>query len=438
MGRIRCRARAYTWLRAIITACLALAVVGVATAHAQTFAADYFGISGGFDPSDTAALATVNTEGIGVLRMDAPWASAEPTAPAAGQPATYTWTGLDATATALAQQGIRWYPILDAPPTWDSPVPSGSVWGVPDTAGFAAYAEAFAARYGAGGSFWAANPQLPQLPVQDLEIWNEENNPTFWPGGADPAQFFTLYSAARQAIHAVQPNAMVVFGGLLDCGTDAIGWVQTLVREVPGAFSQIDAVGYHPYLHAVSQIESRVAQLRALMDANGGASVPIEINEFDSNIGFESTSAWAQALSTVVVYLATSDCGISRIMPFQLQTATGTDSSGWFSLFSAGGVPTPIGSAYFSAIAQARAATTTDHLCGIPPRSSSSGSTAALAHSASAASGASATTTGKTSAATRGRSRRRAAATSRHRTRRKPKHHAARTRRHTERRTRGR
>lgn len=80
--------------------------------------------------------------------------------------APFVWAPFDAIVATLADHGLRWFPILDYSPAWAST--DGTPFGAPsDPAAFAAYAAAFAARYGVGGSFWASNPQLPELPVAE-------------------------------------------------------------------------------------------------------------------------------------------------------------------------------------------------------------------------------------------------------------------------------
>ena len=45
---------------------------------------------------------------------------------------------------------------------------------------FAAYATAFMKRYGPHGAFWKANPKLHQVPVTNVEVWNEPDNVNDW------------------------------------------------------------------------------------------------------------------------------------------------------------------------------------------------------------------------------------------------------------------
>ena len=140
--------------------------VGPATAATApgSSAGEAFGASGSV-PSDTAELDALAQSGATEYRTDAAWPTVEPVAPAGGTH-TYVWASFDAIATTLAEHGLRWFPILDYTPAWASS--DGSEFGAPtDPSAFAAYAAAFAARYGAGGSFWAAHPELPARPVAE-------------------------------------------------------------------------------------------------------------------------------------------------------------------------------------------------------------------------------------------------------------------------------
>jgi hypothetical protein len=68
-------------------------------------------------------------------------------------------------------------------------------------------------RYGQGGSFWRENPELPYLPVEAWELWNEPNIVTF-SSNSDPERFARLLRIGGGAIHGADPAAKVILGGL--------------------------------------------------------------------------------------------------------------------------------------------------------------------------------------------------------------------------------
>src|SRR5579884_1169082 len=123
-----------------------------------------------------AQLSALQATGAALARTDALWEAAEPHAPAHGQH-HYDWAFDDLIAAALAQHGLRWLPVIDYSPGWAQSVPGQDHSPPASDADYAAYAGAFAARYGPGGAFWSAHASLRALPVQEIEIWNEPDNP---------------------------------------------------------------------------------------------------------------------------------------------------------------------------------------------------------------------------------------------------------------------
>jgi hypothetical protein len=356
-------------LAAAATLACATPAVAAGTPPARTaidaLPGDFFGASGALAPGGD--LAQLLGSGAGDYRTDASWPAAEPNAPVGGVH-TYHWASADATATALAQAGLRWYPILDYTPIWASSGPNEH-YAPNNPSDFAAYAAAFAARYGPGGSFWATNPGLPDLPVQEYEIWNEENNPTFWVDQTTaPAQYATLVLDAHAAIHAVQPDATVVLGGVLDSNLSGISFLAAMAAADPGVLGEMDAIGWHPYEGTQRPVIAGVVALRAFLDSHGAASVPIEVNEFDSNSAFTSSATWAASLAAISTQLAGSGCDVTHVFPFMDSPANAgqadSASDGWFVLFHNDNTPSLPGAAYLAAVH--RLTTTpvvTDSLC---------------------------------------------------------------------------
>src|SRR5581483_9357652 len=96
----------------------------------------------------------------------------------AGVPTNFAAT--DRIVRAAAARRLSVLPTILWAPSWDA---LGAVqFAAPpaDPAPYAAYVAALAARYGPRGSFWAANPALPKLPIRDWQIWNEPSFTQFW------------------------------------------------------------------------------------------------------------------------------------------------------------------------------------------------------------------------------------------------------------------
>jgi hypothetical protein len=304
--------------------------------------------------------------GVRVVRLDAEWRRVEPVAPSGGVHG-YRWDFYDDVVATLAARGIRWYPVVDYSAPW-SGVASGQ-WRTPPASAdaFAQYAAALARRYGPGGTFWAAHPELPALPVREWEIWNEENGAYFWPPAADPAAYADLYLAAHRALHAVDPGASVVVGGLLTRGSGA--FVSGMLAARPELRGAVDAVGLHAYGTTVAASISTMVDLRNWLTYLGLGAVPIEVTE----VGWTTSGAdWAvtdtQRAANLQALLAAAaqQPGVSRLLvhTWSSREQWPTVSEDWYGLFHPDGTPSASGTAFAQALADLQAgavpATATD------------------------------------------------------------------------------
>ena len=314
-----------------------------------------------FDGSSSSTwapqLAAVASAGIPLAREDARWSRVEPSAPSGGHH-NYNWSFDDSIVTAMAQQHVRWYPIIDYSTSWSGVIggDSNSMVAPSHYADFATYANAFAQRYGRGGAFWKANPGLPQLPVTDYEIWNEENSTAFLrPQGNAPEAYADLFMAARAAIKPVDSNAKVVIGGLAlgnNGGADEIQFIQRMFAHRPDLRGHVDAVGLHPYQLAVADVYRRIALFRQAYDRLDSSRVPIELTE----LGWASTSVSdaqrGQDLSHLASELPRSDCNVGRLLVYSWTSAeqNGSHADDWFGIYNHNATPKGSGSAFLGTV----------------------------------------------------------------------------------------
>ena len=222
----------------------------------------------------SAQLQAVRATGATVARSDALWEATEPRAPDAGQH-HYDWGFDDAIAGSLAAHGLTWLPILDYSAPWAQSIPGQDHSPPHNSADYAAYAAAFAARYGPGGRFWHAHPELTARPVGAIEIWNEPDSAYFWRPVPSPAAYAALYLAARATVDAVAPQIRVIVGGL----TDASAFLPAMLHAQPRLRGHVDGVAIHPY-GTPAAIVAKVRAARAALDGLGMASVPLYVTEF--------------------------------------------------------------------------------------------------------------------------------------------------------------
>jgi hypothetical protein len=261
-------------------------------------------------------LAAMSSDGLRDARLVAPWKDLEPYAPSSTGKHFYDWkASLDALVTQLAQKGLRMNPVLGTAPTWagDANV-SLTPAHYPD---LAAFAKAFAGRYGTGGAFWAAHPELPNLPVHNYELWTEANSTNFWTHNRNATEYVHALKLLTPAVHAADPQGRVLA---------SIGWQDSTnyidQMYAAGGKGTFDAVGFHPYAPFAAAIVDLVRGLRATLVRQGDGALPIFLTETgqprsptspgatNGDSGLVSDEARAASQSLTGDALAHSDCDV--------------------------------------------------------------------------------------------------------------------------------
>jgi hypothetical protein len=261
-------------------------------------------------------MQAVHNAGFTSVRREAWWCDVEPKAPSGGVH-TYNWAKLDEFVGALARHNLRWYSTISPGAGW-----AGTSWASPPSdqhiPDYAAFAGALAQRYGTGGAFWQAHPELPYEPVQDFEIWNEPDLAKFW--GDDPsgsaARYGRMVAAATPAIHNADPSANVVAGALAPRG--APEWLGEMVQANPELRGQISTISFHPYGVTPQRSLDRIATIRHAIDQWLGSDVNILISE--DGIALTPTTSFtmddrAALWSKLALTLPRTDCKITGFLP---------------------------------------------------------------------------------------------------------------------------
>jgi polysaccharide biosynthesis protein PslG len=313
-----------------------------------------------------AFLGLMARDGFRVARADALWGPAEPKAPVDGVH-QYDWTAADRIATAMAQQGLRWDMVITGSPRWaaigDSQFNSPRPEFYDD---YAAFARALVGRYGSGGAFWAAHPELPALPVAKYEIWNEPNTSVHWGTAPDPAAYAALFARAQAAVKAADPQASVTVGGIV--WNDDVAFIDGFFGALgPGV--AVDGLGSHPYAPTVFSLMANVVRVRKALDDLGRASVPLAINELGWPAAYDrppaqhaldgpvSDAARAGTLSLATDALARSTCDVGDLIIYSL--VEGEDDplnvESFMGLYRRDGSTTLTGAAFADVVARYRA-----------------------------------------------------------------------------------
>ncbi len=262
-----------------------------------------------------AQLSALAATGATDARTDALWEATEPTPPVGGVH-HYDWAFDDRIAGALGRHGLRWLPIIDYTASWAQTIPGQDHSPPRSASSYAAYAEAFAKRYGPDGSFWAEHPTIPPRPVTTYEIWNEPDGGHFWLPGPDPRGYANLYALARAAIKRSDPAGRVLIGGL----TNPPVFLPALLAARPDLRGHVDGVAIHPYAPSPPAILAMVKADRALLGALGLAGVPLYVTEFGWVSSPPGARDWIPPslrpgfIKMSFQGLAHSDCGIGGVI----------------------------------------------------------------------------------------------------------------------------
>ncbi len=190
------------------------------------------------------------------------------------------WSGYDSVMTAAAAARVDVLPVLLgcaphvcqrrlAPPVTTT---RRRAW--------AQFAATVARRYGRGGSFWTAHPELAARPLRAYQLWNEPNLIAFWDGRPDAREYLRLAAASGAAIKAVDANATIVLAGLAESrrGVPVTAYLAQLYA-LPGARSAFDVAAVHPYARTSAAAIDGVRRFRAVMNARGDRRTPIWVTE---------------------------------------------------------------------------------------------------------------------------------------------------------------
>ncbi len=312
-----------------------------------------------------AQLTALRATGATVARSDALWEFSEPAPPVDGVH-HYDWAFDDAIAVALTGHGLAWLPILDYTAVWDESV-AGQDHSPPASVGdYAAYAGAFAARYGPGGVFWRQHPALTADPVTTFEIWNEPDNGEFWTPAPDAAAYADLYLAARSAIDAVDPTARVIVGGLTAPAT----FLPAMLAARPVLAGHIDGVAIHPY-GAPLVVLSKIRAARATLVLLGLGAVPLYVTEFGWTTAPPGTLDYVPAgrrdtdIASTLTALGHLDCGVAAAILYTWVTPERDPANGgdWFGINPPGGGASAATAAFTAGLRGAAAAGPADDLC---------------------------------------------------------------------------
>ena len=254
------------------------AIQNVAQAAAGSPATTNFAY--GVNMADLGLAYLVNDLGFGWAKSYVNWETVEP------EPGEFRWVDPDNIINALGDQQLKILMRVHGTPAWARPPGTPLSHPPRNNEDFGRFLSELASRY--------------KGQVAAYEIWNEPNLNYEWGYRApDPAAYTELLKTAYTAIKQVDPEAIVVSGGLATTGQGSptaygdLDFLEGMYRA--GARGYFDALGSHPYAYGRSPDETdpfglslaRVSEQHQVMLANGDDR-PIWITE----VGWVLKTSW--------------------------------------------------------------------------------------------------------------------------------------------------
>ena len=233
-------------------------------------------------------LSQIESTGAGWIRQTFAWADIEP------RPGQFDWADASRIVDAIGSTSLHLIAVLDTAPAWSSRQPAGITTSPPaDFKGFAAFARAFAERYGDHIDYY--------------QIWDEPNLGNRWNGEVNPVAYAEMLRQARDAIREVDPNSVIVLAGLAPTvetsSANMADWLFLRRLYEAGAQDTFDVVSGKPYGFDTGPDDRRIdpnvlnfshiVLMREEMAAHGDAGKALWASHFGWNT--HPQSIWGQA-----------------------------------------------------------------------------------------------------------------------------------------------
>lgn len=263
-------------LPAALLAVLVLALLGAAPASAAKTEREFFGLNLNVagDALAESDVTTLKNARVGVVRVSFEWYLVQP-----NQGVAPDWSYYDRLFSRAARAGVRVLPILGGSPSW---VREKTHY--PPTKqhlpAFADFVRAAVDRYGRGGTFWKANPSLPNKPATSWQVWNEPNLGYWWSETPSAKEYYDFLRPVSNAIRKGDKRADVVLGGLPETnGIPMDRYLTQLYKLSPKFKRYFDVIAIHPFGRGWPGVEGALYRLRKVTTKYKDNKTPAWVTE---------------------------------------------------------------------------------------------------------------------------------------------------------------
>lgn len=287
--------------RALLVAALALATAAIAAppSHAakRSVPKGFYGaiwagpIEDQPGPTRARAWDLLALAGAESVRAVFNWEQAQPQK---GGPVN--WSRMDAVVAEAARRGISLMPTVMYAPNWAKRYPNVTPSPPAGPKPYAAFLGQAVRRYGPKGTFWSANPGLPQRAVRHWQIWNEPDLTDHWHRTAkwlpkEAKRYGALVRASYRAVRKADPGGRIVLAGLSNFAWESMAGL----LKHGGVRGHFHIAAVHMFPGKYRNVKVIVRRFRAALDRGGARGRRIWVTEmtWPASKGRASVPPWA-------------------------------------------------------------------------------------------------------------------------------------------------
>ena len=224
--------------------------------------------------------------GVETVRMVFPWRDAQPYRTMADVPedrrqffrseqgVPTDWRLIDSYVENAARRRVIVLPVIIYAPPWNAKYGDSDASPPRGHSAYAKFAVAVAKRYSRNGTFWTERQDLPKVPIEWLQIWNEPHFKEYWSDQPWEKGYAPLLRGTYRAVKKAVPGVKVLAAGMAN---KSWTFVQKLYSQKTRGF--FDAIALHPFTNSVDGVVEIVERGRQVMARYGDRKLPLMITE---------------------------------------------------------------------------------------------------------------------------------------------------------------
>ncbi|MDQ3933501.1 MAG: hypothetical protein M3340_02595 [Actinomycetota bacterium] len=184
------------------------------------------------------------------------------------------WRSFDAFVAEASLRRLRVLPVVMFAPPWAAKYQNSDASPPSSFPAYAKFVAALAKRYGRTGTFWTERPDLPKVPIEWFQVWNEPHFREFWSDQPWERQYAKLLRTTYKVVKEAAPSAKILVAGMANKSWTYLA--KLYAQKTKGFF---DAAALHPFTNAVDGVVEIIERGRKVMERYRDRKRPLMITE---------------------------------------------------------------------------------------------------------------------------------------------------------------